>query len=87
MRQAADEVASGDLLRMLQLLLAQAALIIHRRHFQQNKAFRQPLGGQRQDVRTAIDNQRHFVIGKPLARLQTLLHQPDIQRKIAQQLR
>ena len=49
---------------MLQLL-AQAALIIHRRHFQQNKAFRQPLGGQRQDVRTAIDNQRHFVIGKP----------------------
>ena len=87
MRQAADEVASGDLLRMLQLLLAQAALIIHRRHFQQNKAFRQPLGGQRQDVRTAIDNQRHFVIGKSLARLQALLHQPDIQRKIAQQLR
>ena len=34
MRQAADEVASGDLLRMLQLLLAQAALIIHRGHFQ-----------------------------------------------------
>lgn len=65
MRRAADEVASGDPLRMLQLLPAQAALIIHRRHFQQNKAFRQPLGGQRQDVRTAIDNQRHFVIGKP----------------------
>ena len=35
----------GDLLRVLQLLLAQAALVIHRRHFQQNKAFRQPLGG------------------------------------------
>jgi two-component system nitrogen regulation sensor histidine kinase GlnL len=35
-----------------------------------------PLGGQRQDMRAAIDNQRHFVIGKTLARLQTLLHHP-----------
>ena len=69
MRQTTHQVTGGNLLRMLELLLAQATLIIHRRHFQQDQAFGKTLRGQRQNVRAPVDHQRHFVIGETLARL------------------
>lgn len=36
-------------------------------------------------MRASVNHQRHFVIGEALTRLQTLLHQANIQREIAQQ--
>ena len=87
MCQTAHQVTGGNLLRMLKLLLAQSTLIIHRRHFQQDQTFGKTLRGQRQNVRAPVDHQRDFVIGKPLASLQTFLHQANIQRKIAQEFR
>ena len=79
MGQPANQIPRRDLLGVLQLLLAQASLVIHRSHLQQDIAFRQALCRQRQDMRAAIDNQRHFVVGKALARQQAFLHQADIQ--------
>ena len=38
-------------------------------------------------MRASVNHQRHFVIGEALTRLQTLLHQTNIQREIAQQFR
>ncbi|CNT87792.1 Uncharacterised protein [Salmonella enterica subsp. enterica serovar Bovismorbificans] len=66
MRQTAHQIAGGDLLRVLQLLLTQTTLVIHRRHFEQYKIVGQTLGGQRENVRATINHQRHFVIGKAL---------------------
>ena len=79
MRQTTHQVTGGNLLRMLELLLAQATLIIHRRHFKQDHPFWKSLRSQRQNMRAPVDHQRHFVIGKPLAGLQTFLHQANIQ--------
>ncbi len=50
MRQAANQIARGNLLGMLQLFLAQASLVIHGRHLKQDQHVRQPLGSQRKDV-------------------------------------
>ncbi len=86
MGEAAHQVAGCNLLSMLELLLAQATLIIHWRHLQQDQAFRQPLRGQGENMRAPVDHQRDFVIGKALSRLQALLHQADVQGKITQQL-
>ena len=30
-----------------------------------------------------IDNQRDFIIGKPLSGVQAIVHQPNIQREVA----
>ena len=84
MRQAPHQIAGSNLLRMLKLLLAQSALIVHRRHFEQDQPFRKALRGKRQNMRAPVDHQRHFVIGEPLTGLQTFLHQANVQRKIAQ---
>ncbi|MNZ84562.1 hypothetical protein D3C78_1033240 [compost metagenome] len=86
MRQATNQIAGGNLLSVLQLFLAQAALVIHRRQFDQDIAFRQRLGGQGEDMRAPVNHQGHFAIGKALAGAQALTHQIDIQREIAEQI-
>ncbi|MNH09887.1 hypothetical protein D3C79_693490 [compost metagenome] len=86
MRQAADQIAGRHLLGVLQLFLAQTALVIHWRQLDQDIAFRQRLSGQGEDMRTAVNHQGHFTIGKALAGSQALAHQIDIQREIAEQL-
>ncbi len=50
MRQAAHQVARGDLLGMLELFLAETPLIIHRGHLQQDQAVRQTLRRQGKNV-------------------------------------
>lgn len=85
MGEAVHQIPRRDLLIVLELFLTEAALIIHRRQLHQNSLFRPPLRGQRQDLRPAVHQQRHFVIGNPLAGAQTFAHQLDIEGKIAQQ--
>ena len=63
---------------MLQLFLAQTTLIIHRRHLKQDIAFRQALSGEGENVRAAVNHQRHFIIREALTRLQAFLHQANV---------
>ncbi|MNE76083.1 hypothetical protein D3C80_1722960 [compost metagenome] len=78
-RQAAYQIAGCHLLGVLQLFLAQTALVIHGCQLNQNKAFRQRLSGQGEDMRTAVNHQGDFAIGKALAGTQALTHQIDVQ--------
>lgn len=71
---------------MLQLFLAQAALIVHRRQLDEDITFRQRLSGQGKDMRAAIDYQGHFVVGEALTGAQAFAHQRDVQRKITEQI-
>ncbi|VDZ81776.1 Uncharacterised protein [Salmonella bongori] len=65
--QTAHQIAGGDLLRVLQLLLTQTTLVIHRRHFEQDQNRRADVGRSKKEY--ASDYQFtsvHFVIGKAL---------------------
>ncbi len=85
-RQTAHQIAGCHLLGMLQLFLAQAALIVHRRQLDQDIAFRQRLSGQGKDMRAAVDHQGHFVVREALPGAQAFTHQRDVQRKITEQI-
>ncbi|MNT82098.1 hypothetical protein D3C72_2217780 [compost metagenome] len=79
MRQATDQIAGCHLLGVLKLFLAQTALVIHWCQLDQDIAIRQRLSGQGEDMRTPVNHQGHFVIGKALTGMQALTHQIDVQ--------